>query len=139
MVITAPACLAAAAAVPGLDGHMVAGREGGDRGPDGGDGAGGLVAHYYWGRGGDLAVADAAFRPEMYLWGLDWDGMRGKGRGRGIYVTATDADEGGPDEDIVGVLQLWNWAVFEAGVACAVEEACGILRKNVTKGAVEAR
>lgn len=67
MIITALACLAAAAAVPGLDGHMVAWPEGRDRGPDGGDGAGGLVAHYYWARGGDLVVADAAFRPEMYL------------------------------------------------------------------------
>jgi hypothetical protein len=66
-------------------------------------------------------------------------GMKVGERGGESYVAATDADEGGPDEDIVVVLQLWNWAVFEAGVACAVEEACGILRENVTKGVVEAR
>lgn len=44
------------------------------------------------------------------------------GKGSECYITATDADKGDTDEDIVSVKKFWDLFVFEFGVLRAVED-----------------
>lgn len=105
---------AAAARVARLDGHGVAGRERRHGGPDGGDGAGGLVAHDDGGFGRDLA-RHAAVVPE-------------------VHVGAAAADVGDADEDVMRGGGLRDGARQEAGVVGVVEEEGEVLREGGVNG-----
>lgn len=39
------------------------------------------------------------------------------------YIAATDAHVGDADDHVVGIFSIWNWSVFESGIARSVEEA----------------